>query len=295
MSTPASSDILLQLEHKLPELSKSQKKVVEFVLSNPVKGAVATVQELASASGVSTATVVRTVLRLGYDSYSNFQHELHAFLMFYAVPIRRIESLSQVNAEAGCYDIDTILQQQIDNLLTTRSNLSDQQVSLAVNMLLNSSHIYVIAERNCRVTAYYLYHNLNRITDRVDLLSYYDYNLPEHLHRIGGGDVVISICMPRYAARIVNATRICKERGAKIISITDATNSPLSEFSDCTFTVQQRSFGLHNSQLASLFIAEILITQLCWLDVERAKNNLEETEAIFQSLRTKPAHALVAR
>lgn len=295
MSSPTSSDILLQLEHRLPELSKSQKKVVEFVLSNPVKAAVTTVHELAAESGVSTATIIRTVLKLGYDSYSNFQHELQAFLMFYAVPIRRIESLSQVTSPAGCYDIDTILQQQIDNLLTTRSNLSDQQISLAVDILMNSSHIYVIAERNCRVTAYYLYHNLNRVTDRVDLLSYYDYNLPEHLHRIGGSDAVISICMPRYAARIVNATRICKERGAKVISITDSINSPLADYSDCTFTVQQRSFGLHNSQMGSLFIAEILITHLCWLDVDRAKNNLEETEQIFQSLRTKPAHALVAR
>lgn len=295
MSSYTSSDILLQLENRLPELSKSQKKVVEFVLSNPVKAAVATVQELAAESGVSTATIVRTVLRLGYDSYSSFQHELHTFLMFYAVPIRRIESLSQVSSPAGCYDIDTILQQQIDNLITTRTDLSDQQVTQAVGFLMKASHIYVIAERNCRVTAYYLYHNLNRITDRVDLLSYYDYNLPEHLHRIGGSDAVISICMPRYAARIVNATRICKERGGKVISITDAVSSPLAEYSDCIFTVQQRSFGLHNSQLASLFIAEILITQLCWLDVDQAKNNLEETEKIFQSLRTKPAHALVAR
>ncbi|WMJ84730.1 MurR/RpiR family transcriptional regulator [Oscillospiraceae bacterium LTW-04] len=290
-----STDIIMTLEQQLPNMTKSQKRVINFIIDNPVRAAMATINQLSTESGVSTATIVRTTIALGYGSYSDFQRKLQSHLMLYAVPLRRIESLSEGNDSEKAYAVNTILQQQIDNLVQTSSHITEQQVDDSVKILKKASHIYIIAERNCRVTAYYLYHNLNRITDRVDLLTYYDFNLPEHLHRIKPGDAVISICMPRYAARIVNATRIAKERGASVISITDAATSPLAEYSDCLFSVRQQSYGLHNSQMSSLLIAEILIIRICWEDVETAKNNLSEVEEIFQSLRLKPAHALVSR
>lgn len=289
------TDIMMKLEQQLPNMTKMQKRVTNFILENPVRAAMATINELSGESGVSTATIVRTTIALGYSSYSDFQRNLQSHLMLYAVPIRRIETLSEGNVSEKAYTVNMILQQQIDNLVKTSAQITEQQVDDSVAILEKSSHIYIIAERNCRVTAYYLYHNLNRITDRVDLLTYYDFNLPEHLHRIKPGDAVISICMPRYAARIVNATRIAKEQGASVISITDAATSPLAEYSDCLFSVRQQSFGLHNSQLSSLLIAEILIIRTCWEDVETAKKNLFEVEKIFQSLRLKPAHALVSR
>ncbi len=290
-----STDIMMKLEQSLPNMTKSQKRVINFILENPVRAAMATINQLSAKSGVSTATIVRTTIALGYTSYSDFQRKLQSHLMLYAVPIRRIETLSEGNDSEKAYTVNTILQQQIDNLVKTSAQITEQQVDDSVAILEKASHIYIIAERNCRVTAYYLYHNLNRITDRVDLLTYYDFNLPEHLHRIKPGDAVIAICMPRYAARIVNATRIAKERGASVISITDAETSPLAEYSDCLFSVRQQSFGLHNSQISSLLIAEILIIRTCWQDVETAKNNLSEVEKIFQSLRLKPAHALISR
>ncbi len=291
------TDIMMKLAQQLPDVTKSQKRVINFILENPVRAAMATINQLSAESGVSTATIVRTTTALGYNSYSDFQRKLQSHLMLYAVPTRRIETLSEgkSNTTETAYTINTILQQQIDNLVKTSAQLTEQQVEDSVAILKKAAHIYIIAERNCRVTAYYLYHNLNRITDRVDMLTYYDFNLPEHLHRVKPGDAVISICMPRYAARIVNATRIAKERGASVISITDAVTSPLADYSDCLFSVRQQSFGLHNSQISSLLIAEILIIRTCWEDVETAKNNLSEVERIFQSLRLKPAHALVSR
>ena len=69
-----------RIETHMDKLTKLQRKVADYVLSDPIQAAFMTVDQLAHAVDVSTATIVRFSLELGYSGYTEFQGELQEYL-----------------------------------------------------------------------------------------------------------------------------------------------------------------------------------------------------------------------
>ena len=70
------SDFLESLMEKAPKLSKSQKKIFDFLINNYDKSAFMTAARLGEAAGVSESTVVRFAVEIGFSGYPAFQQAL---------------------------------------------------------------------------------------------------------------------------------------------------------------------------------------------------------------------------
>jgi DNA-binding MurR/RpiR family transcriptional regulator len=57
------------IQEHYDNIFNAEKKVADFILSNPEKAVNANVSELASFSGVSDATVIRFCKHIGYQGY----------------------------------------------------------------------------------------------------------------------------------------------------------------------------------------------------------------------------------
>ena len=71
--TPA---LILKMQAMMPSLSKSEKRVVNFISQNPSKIIHLSVAGFAEACGISEATVIRTCRSLGMEGYQDLKVSL---------------------------------------------------------------------------------------------------------------------------------------------------------------------------------------------------------------------------
>lgn len=67
---------LNKLETAGAMLPKQQRKMCNYVHDNLLEASMLTIPQMAERTGIATATVVRTALSLGYDSYSQFKKDI---------------------------------------------------------------------------------------------------------------------------------------------------------------------------------------------------------------------------
>ena len=73
-------DFLHQIEARLPEFSKAQKRIAHYILEHYEKAAFMTASKLGSTVGVSESTVVRFASEVGCDGYPQLQKGLQEII-----------------------------------------------------------------------------------------------------------------------------------------------------------------------------------------------------------------------
>ncbi|MDF2523294.1 MAG: MurR/RpiR family transcriptional regulator [Clostridiales bacterium] len=275
-------DLLKTIEQKISFLTKSQKKVADYIIKNPMQAAFSTVDQLAHSVGTSTTTIVRLALFLGFSGYAEFQKDLQELLKSRTGPSTKLEvSFKDANVKSNV--LKGIAQQQSENFNRTFDNLSDGLVFKTEKMLSEANHIYVAGFRSCFSVAHYLCYNLNRIFGNCDLMAAEGGEVPEKVHRVTAKDVVIVISLPRYIKEIVAISEVAKSRNASIIAITDGFLSPLAEKADALYSVECKSSDFHNSISSAMLVAEVLIGVCTMKNPQRVKQQLYETEQVLQT------------
>lgn len=274
------NEIIQALEQQMNGLTKLQKKVADYILKETMDAAFSTVDHLAHSVDVSTTTVVRLALSLGYSGYAEFQRDLQEHLKTKSAPSKKFE-LNISEGVGNCRQtdiIDNITQLAIDNINKVYSSLNRQQLTIIAERLAGANHIYVIGSRSCHSIAYHLNYNLDRMFGNSDVISTNSGELPEQLRRITSKDVVVAASMSRYVRLVVDIARICKERGAFVVSISDGYNSPLAQYSDILLLAQCGSVDFHNSMVSASYLVDIILGICAMNNPSEVRDNLKRTE-----------------
>lgn len=263
-------------------LTMSQRKVADYILKNPTEVAFLTIDQLSRLVKTSTTTIVRLTVTLGYSGYAMFQKDLQELLRNRVTPPQRlatnIKRIGQNKLLVDC------AKTQIDNITSTVSFLSDEIVDKTINLILSAKKIYVIGIRGSMSTANYLNEGLTRIIGNCELLVPDSVHLHDILLSLTADHVLIAVSLPRYAKRTVEIVQASKDRGARIVSITDGYSSPLALLSDILLPCAFSSLAFHNSEIGAMFIADFLITAIAAKDPDAAKQRLQEFEKLYAQL-----------
>ncbi|MDR2946261.1 MAG: MurR/RpiR family transcriptional regulator [Candidatus Adiutrix sp.] len=277
-------NLFRELEAKLPDMTRAQKLVADFITKKPMNAVFFTIDQLAHASGASTATVVRLALFMGYGGYADFQRELQDCLQKMMAPSHRLEERFQ---DLGKNDLlSEVFMVQMKGLEETFANLNHDNLRKAVDLIQRGRRVYVVGSRSCFSVAHYLGYNLARITGKCRFLNPSEGLLGEELNQITDEDVVICFTLPRYITTVVRAAKIAASRGAHIIAITDGYRSPLASYSEVLLRIAYRSYDFHNTVMPAFLIAEILISLITAENPLSTKTNLAEVETILADLDT---------
>jgi DNA-binding MurR/RpiR family transcriptional regulator len=276
-------DILSDLVKDISNMTKSQQKVADYIIKNPMQAAFSTVDQLAISVGTSTTTIVRLALFFNYSGYAEFQKDLQENLQKMMSPSTKLEK-NYKNHYSKSSILNEIVEIQMENFNNTLKNFNEEMVSKAEGFISSANHIYIAGRRSCYGVSHYLYYNLNRIFGNCNLLVDEGGELAEKIQRIKAGDVLIVVTLPRYVKQIVSIAKIAKEKNAKIIAITDSYISPLVQYSDIFFRIETKSPDFHNSLISAMFIAEVLISATAVKNPESTRKILAETEEILREL-----------
>ncbi|HLT56907.1 MAG TPA: MurR/RpiR family transcriptional regulator [Bacillota bacterium] len=272
------------IAEKMPQMSKSQKKLASYILHNTNNVPFYTVAALAERAGVSEASVVRFAVFLGYSGYRELQNEMQNSVQMQLTTRDRIKISSQVydDSNQAVYDI---FKDDIANIRSTMENLDTKALTDAVDILLKGKEIYITANRSSVSLGMFLEYYLDIILGNTNLLGPVE-NKPEQLHRLNKKDVVVGISFARYSTSTVNMMAFAKERGATTIAITDSLLSPLIPYGDVVLTASSQLPTFFDSFVAPLSLINTLITFIGKKRMEESEERLEKLEEIWERFGT---------
>ena len=273
-------DIISQIDKNYNEMSKSHKRLSDYIRQNYGKAALMNVEQLSSATGVSEATVVRFSAELGYEKYNFFQRALNDYAKSKLTSVQRME-----NAHSKYHDTDilsSVLEADIDKIKKTLSQIDKQAFGAAVDSLISAKKIYIIGLRGSSALARFLSYYLNFLFPYVKLVNGSSAgDIFEKMFRISENDALIAFSLPRYSLRTIRAVQYAKKNNATIIGITDGENSPILELCDYPLIAKTDMESFVDSLVAPMSLINALVVAVSMKLPDVATASLQRLENIW--------------
>ncbi|NLG95824.1 MAG: MurR/RpiR family transcriptional regulator [Chloroflexi bacterium] len=229
MSEPSvfTTDSLALMRAVYPSLPPSERKVVDFLLSNFEEVIRMTLADLAQASGVSDATVVRLCRSLGFNNFL----ELKISLTRSIADTPRMIHDDVTEGDSSPTVARKVLRTAIQAVQDTLEVLDDEAFDQAVSLLNDADRILIAGVGTSGPLAHELYNRLIRL--RMNCHVHTDIYLQVvEAALMTERDVVLLVSQNGTSAGPIRTAKTAREKGAKIIVITGNRVSELSELAD---------------------------------------------------------------
>jgi DNA-binding MurR/RpiR family transcriptional regulator len=279
----------MQFEQLLKEkgtvLTRSQRILMEFILSHEDESVFLNIEDLAARVDVSVATVVRLSKALGFKGFPEFQKELRLLFRTRLMTTSRLQkTVDRVRGEGDV--LHKILQEDIRNIEGTLKQTSPQEFRQFVQSVDSAQRIILVGLRSVYSLASFFGIALKFLQKNVWVAEPGIGDLWDQLLGLKKGDLVIGISFPRYTKLTLDVMRFSKQRGIKTLAITDTLISPLVQYADHVLTAQYKMDSFIESFTASLSLINAVVTALGVRNKRRTMASLKEMEEIWDSQQT---------
>lgn len=271
------NDLITKIQSELPGFSKGQKQIARFILEHYDKAAFMTASRLGVTVGVSESTVVRFATELGYDGYPHLQRALQEMIRNKLTSVQRMEVAG--DCMGGRDVLQTVLHADTDMIRVTLDEIDRDAFQGAVDALMGAKRIYILGVRSSSALASFLGFYFNLLFENVTLVHTNSVSeIFEQVLRVGPGDVLFGISFPRYSKRTLSAMKYARDRGARVIALTDSQLSPLARVADHVLLARSDMASFVDSLVAPLSVINALIVAVGMSrrdEIEQTFNKLE--------------------
>ena len=271
------NDLITKIQSELPGFSKGQKQIARFILEHYDKAAFMTASRLGVTVGVSESTVVRFATELGYDGYPHLQRALQEMIRNKLTSVQRMEVAG--DRMGGRDVLQTVLHADTDMIRVTLDEIDRDAFQGAVDALRGAKRIYILGVRSSSALASFLGFYFNLLFENVTLVHTNSVSeIFEQVLRVGPGDVLFGISFPRYSKRTLSAMKYARDRGARVIALTDSQLSPLARVADHVLLARSDMASFVDSLVAPLSVINALIVAVGMSrrdEIEQTFNKLE--------------------
>lgn len=253
--------------------------MAEVLVRESGLAAFGTGREIGQRAGVSEATVTRLAYALGFQGFA----EMQSYAQRHLARGRTVEK-HQVAADALAHVdslVERVMELDVANIRGTLADIRPADFDRAVELMGTAERIYVMGLRSSGSVAHFLTFLLGSIFGNAELITPGEGDLPNRMAALSPGSLFVAIAFPRYTRETVRAVACARERGARVVAITDSPLSPLAEKADATLSVRIDSLFFSDSYVAALSLANALLAACGARYRERAASNLDRLEALY--------------
>ncbi|MBO6041079.1 MAG: MurR/RpiR family transcriptional regulator, partial [Oscillospiraceae bacterium] len=213
-------------------LSKSLRKIADYLIINPEEIGLCSSSELARRIGVSDSSVTRFARAIGYSGYPEMKSDLYAHMTASATGDISLLSMterftanqSRFRGQESIDVFEKVTQRAIEAVL--RQN-SQEQLDRVVDGLIAAKHHYVFGCRGSKGVAYQCAWLLRFLLDHVIEISIEGYGGIGLVQDIAPGDCLVMFSVTRLYKNDLETARLAKGRGAKLYLFTNSYTSPI--------------------------------------------------------------------
>ncbi|NLU43715.1 MAG: MurR/RpiR family transcriptional regulator [Acholeplasmataceae bacterium] len=242
-------------------LSKTEKKIADYILENEDVLGIKTATDLALEIGVSDTSIIRFLRTLGFSGYGEFKRIMSKrMLQQYNTSMlsseKYIKTREFVDKKNVLVDV---VKCAVDNMELTVQNTSIDTIRGIADCLIKSKRKYIFAFRGTACCADYMYRKLIYFLPDVFCCESADSSALERMVDITAGDCVLLYSFPRYSEINYSILELAKEHGAKVIVVTDKVTSPLAVYADYLLTASINGLGFTNSYVVPMCLSEAIL------------------------------------
>ena len=258
--------LLTEISGQFSTLSRQLKVIGRYVETHREHLGIEGIQGVAAACDVQPSAVVRFAKHFGFSGFSEMQKLFRTAISQQIAPGRnyqaRIRDVIQVGAPLGSIEIaQEFLSGSIAGMQQLIGTLERNDLDQAIDLLAGADAIWLVGMRRSFPVAAYLDYALQHTDKRVVLVGGLGGMQEGQLRSLRAGEVMLAISFAPYAQETLEVVRSARNRGARVIAITDSRLGPLGEQADAILTVQESApFGFRSltgvlGLAQSLFIA----------------------------------------
>ena len=274
MNSPASiitvDQLLSRITAEYDGLSLQLKKIGHYIEAHSNQIGLEGVQELARHCGVQPSAIVRFAKHFGFSGFSEMQALFREGISRQIAPGRNYRARIRDVIESGSRRLTSteIAHEFIAGSLAAMQELQqtvdEQAFEAAVKLLAQTDCIWTTAARRSFPVAVYLDYALQHTEKRVNLISGVGSMYMGQVRSMRKGDTMLAISFAPYAEETLACVEIAKERGAKVIAITDSRMSQLARKADIALLVKDNATFGFRSLTSTMGLAQSLFIALAY-------------------------------
>lgn len=261
---PIEYEGLIQSVHeRYGSMSKTNKRIAEFLTQNPNEMAVGSVNSLARKCGVHASSLVRFAQLLGFNGFRDLQ-ELFQRRLVTAAPgfearAERLRSEIEERTLPGALGhLREVALRDIASIEDLIESIPEADLNRAIDLLFRASTIYLLGQLRSEPIVNLMRYVLTMLGHKTVLLDTSG-GLATHMAKIiSPEDVLFAVSFRFYATEVVNITEQAVERGVPIVAISDSTLSPLAKSAQVLFSVPEPEYTFSRSLAAPMCLAQAL-------------------------------------
>lgn len=282
MTSKTPNSLLNQIEAGRDNLSPSEARVADFVLTAPHSVLGFSIKSLSKAVGVSEPTVARFCKSIGFSGWKDVKLQLARSLgggvPFVHQDVRADDSMGVAARK--------VLERSLGALGSLRDRLDSAVLKSAVAILSRATRIEFYGQGNSGIVALDAQHKFFRLG--IPCVAYSD----PHVHAmsaalLGPTDVVVAISAGGRTLDLIRSVEIARGAGAQVIGITTG-GSPLTRYCTLSLTTEvhedQEMYSSMAARLVHLSLLDILTVLVA---LERGPERIRSLERGKKTLREK--------
>jgi DNA-binding MurR/RpiR family transcriptional regulator len=262
MKPDGTTDLLTALADGLDELTPETRKAATYVLENPNEVGISSIREIAEAANVKPNTLVRLARSVGFDGYDEFREpfreEIRRGTASFPDRARWLQSLEHEGKLGGLY---------ADMIGSTLRNIDETFAGIDVDKLKGAADLIWASRQTFTLGVGVNSSNAQNFTylAGTGMVQFHAVPRPgstavDDLVWADERDVLIAITCRPYRSEVVEAVRIAREQGVKVIGISDSPASPVITGSEFGFVIAVDTPQFFPSSVSTIALLETLLS-----------------------------------
>ncbi|GAA3607353.1 transcriptional repressor QapR [Nonomuraea rosea] len=271
-----------------PELPPGERAIVRVLLDDYPFAALGSLRALAERAGVSPPTASRLFDRLGYGGFADFQaavrdgardrSRLHEFVTRTpgpgtrtlgtgtpdaSTPVVAAPGAERGAAKAGGEGAVSALERAAEDLRAglegTLAALSEPLLDAAATVLAEARSVWALGGPLSELAAEYLIRQLASLRPGAHRVPDSAAARARTVLELGGSDVVVAYDFRRYSPAAARFAAAARARGARLVLVTDAWESPLAAQAEVLIRLPREAAGPIAPLAHEIAVTELLL------------------------------------
>jgi DNA-binding MurR/RpiR family transcriptional regulator len=210
-------------------LSRSYRKVADYIMSNYYEVSFMTAAQLAYAVGVDTTTVVRFSQRLGYNGYPELLNDIRDQVK---AEIYAAYEPKELSAEDPAGAFKDRAEQEQHNLKQMLIHNPPDHVRRIAEMFVAARHVVLVAEGYAATVAQMIAEQLRHRGISAEATANDAVRMAGTLLSLSSDSLVIGISATPYGDSVAKALAFARSKGCATLGVVGSLASPVNRMSD---------------------------------------------------------------
>ncbi|NWF89586.1 MAG: MurR/RpiR family transcriptional regulator [Ignavibacteriaceae bacterium] len=274
-------EIKKKIQGKYNSLPKNQQKIADYLIDNLDEIPFLSIHRLSKATNVSVATIVRVAQSIGFTGFTELRSKIANSLKS---QLNNKEIFPLFEKHSAKEDLLTeVANLDIKNINDTLHLIDRENFNHCIDAIVKAQRVYTAGLGISYLLAEILAYQLTQVGIDASVLKHTSILFHEQVLFLNKNDLILCFSFPPYSKETIDAARFAKEKGIKVISITNKEASPITFHSEVYLTVKSDNMLFTNSFAAISVIINAIATQCALQNKIKANSFLTETQKIMDS------------